>query len=76
MFDINTTNFKTLNVQYAKTTCLIDFKLTASTVWVNRSLYTDFQVILNLKKNIRIFSFKGHRHLLWSCKYTDKMKEF
>ena len=69
-------DFKTLNIWYAETTCLIDFKLTGSIVQGNRSLYTDFQVILKFYINLRIFSFKGHRHLLWSCKYTDKLKEF
>ena len=65
-------NFETSNGCYTKTTCLIDFKLTRSIVWVNRSLYTNFQVILNFHENIEIFNFKGHRHLLWSCKHVYK----
>ena len=71
---LNFIDFKTSNVWYSKTTCLIDFKLTGSIVWVNRSLYTNFQAILNFHQNLWIFNFKGHRCLLWSCKYTDKLK--
>ena len=66
--------FKTLNVWYVETTCSIDLKLTGSIVQVNRSLYTDFQAILKFYKNIQIFNFKVHRHLLWSCEYTNKLK--
>ena len=40
------THFKTLNVWYAETPCLIDFKLTGCVMQVNRSLCIDFQVIL------------------------------
>ena len=43
-------DFKTLSAWYLKTTCLIDLRLTESIVWVNRNLYTDFQVILNFHK--------------------------
>ena len=39
-------SFKTLNIWYAETICLIDFKLTESNVQANRSLYTNFQAIL------------------------------
>ena len=44
--------FKTLNVWYTEITCPIDFKLTGSIVWVNRSLYINFQAILKFYKNI------------------------
>ena len=53
---------------------LIRFKLTGSIVWANRSMYTNFQTILNFHINLRILSFKGHRCLLWSCKYVNKLK--
>ena len=59
-----------------ETPCLIGFKLTGSIMWVNGSLYTDFQVILTFYKNIEIYNCKGHRHLLWSFEYTNKLKEF
>ena len=68
-------DFKTLKVQYSKTTCPIEFKLTGSVEQVNKSLDIDFQVILKFYKNIGIFNFKGHIHLLWSCKYVYKLKE-
>ena len=58
-----------------ETNCLIDFKLTGSNVQANRSLYANFQVNLKFHINLRILSFKGHRCLLWSCKYTNKPKE-
>ena len=44
-------DFKTSNAQYSKTTCPIELKLTGSLMWVNRSLYVNFQVILNFPKN-------------------------
>ena len=69
-------DFKTSNAWYLKTTCPIELKLTGSIVWANRSLYIDFQVILNFHKNSSIFNFKGHRYVLWSCKHTYKLKEF
>ena len=72
---INITDFKTLNIWYTETICPIDFKLRESIVQVNGILYTNFQAILNFHKNNGIFSFKGHRHLLWSCKYTNKLKD-
>ena len=53
-------HFKTLNVHYSKTTCLIEFKLTESIVQVNKRPYIHFQVILKFYKNIGIFYFKGH----------------
>ena len=58
-----------------KTICLIYFKLTGSVEQVNKSLYIDFQAILNFHVNLRILGFKGHRCLLWSCKYTNKLKQ-
>ena len=56
-----------------ETTCPIDFKLTGSNMQANRSLYIDFQVILKFYINLKILSCKGHRCLLWSCKYTNKL---
>ena len=38
-------------------------------------VYVPFQAILKFYKNIRIFNFMGHRDLLWSSKYTNKLKE-
>ena len=35
-------DFKTSNVQYMETTCLIDFKLAGVNKQANWSLYTDF----------------------------------
>ena len=40
-----------------ETICLIDFKLTGFIVWVNRSLYTNFQVILKFYKKFKNFKF-------------------
>ena len=57
-----------------ETTRPIDFKLLGLNVWANRSLYTDFQAILKFYINLRILNFKGHSCLLWSCKYTNKLK--
>ena len=49
--NIDFIDFKTLNAQYLKTTCLIEFKLTGSIVWANSNQYTDFKAILNFYKN-------------------------
>ena len=68
-------DFKNLNAQYMETICPIDFKITGLIVHAYRDLYIIFQVILKFYKNIVIFNFEDHRHLLWSCKYTDKLKE-
>ena len=42
----NIIDFKTSNIWNIETTCQIDFKLTGFNVWTNRSLHTNFQVIL------------------------------
>ena len=52
IFDINIVDFKTLNVKYAETTCLVALKLIGSVVQANRNLYANFQVILKFYKNI------------------------
>ena len=57
LFVIKNSDFKTLNVQYAETTCPIDCKLTALIVWANKSLHIVFQVILKFYKNTGIFNF-------------------
>ena len=58
-----------------KTTYPVELKLTELIAQVNNDLYPNFQVILNFHKNVRIFNFKGHRCLLWSYKYPNKLKE-
>ena len=72
---LNFIGFKTLKVQYLKTTCPIELKLAGLIVLVNKSLYIEFQVILKFYKNIGIFNFKDHRYLLWSCNHAYKLKE-
>ena len=66
---------KSLNDCYMKTTYAIELKLTELTEWVNDGLYINFQSILRFYKKLGIFNFKGHRCLLWSCKYPNTLKE-
>ena len=49
-----------------KTTYPIQLQLTGPVEQVNDDLYTDFQSILYFHKNLRIFTFKVYRGLLWS----------
>ena len=67
-------DLKTLNDCYMKTTYPTELKLTELIEQVNNDLYTDFQTILNFYKFFGIFNFEGHRCLLWSCKYANKLK--
>ena len=60
---------------YSKTTGLIFMKFTGFNEWALRSLYTNFQSILNFFTNIGIFSFKGYKCVLWSYMYTEKLNK-
>ena len=74
-FHIDLLDFKTLNDCWSKTTCLIKLKLIGSVEQANKSMYINVQVILTSWKKIGIFSFNGHRYLLWFCKHPNKLKE-
>ena len=73
-FALNFNGFKTLSRPYSRTTWSILMKFRHITKLAMWSLYTNFQVILKFYIKLGNLSFKGHRHLLWSCEYPNKLK--
>ena len=57
-----------------KTTQSILMKFTQLNKWAIWTSYIKFQVILKFFVNLGNLIFKGHRCLLWSCKYANKLK--
>ena len=74
-FDWLLWDVKISTCQYGKTTGPICMKFIGCYEWAYRGLYTNFQSILKVYKNIGIFNFKGYMCFLWSYMYAEKLKE-